>query len=67
MTKRRHRFKQTVSFKDRLCAFAKDLREEASQLPAGPERDEILKRARRADTAAHLEEWVHSTGLQSPT
>jgi len=65
MTKRR-RFKQTVPLKDRLRAFAEDLRQEASRLPAGPQKDAVLKRARRADTAVHLEEWARSRVLQSP-
>jgi hypothetical protein len=64
---KRRRFKQTVSFKDRLCMFAKHLREQALLLPAGPEKDAILKRARRAETAAQLDEWARSPGLQSPT
>jgi hypothetical protein len=67
MIKRRRRFKQTVSLKDRLSAFAEDLRDEASRPPASPERDGVLKRARRADTAAHLDDWAHSAGLQSPS
>lgn len=66
MIKHRRRFKQTVPFKDRLRAFAEDLREEALRLPAGPEKEAILKRARRPDTAAHLDEWARSPGLQSP-
>ena len=65
MTKRR-RFKQTVPFKDRLRAFAEALRQEASRLPAGPAKDAVLKRARQADTAVHLEAWARSRGLQSP-
>jgi hypothetical protein len=67
MIKHRRRFKQTVSFHDRLSAFSKNLQEQAARLPAGRERDEILKRARRADTAADLDEWAHSVGSQSPT
>jgi hypothetical protein len=46
------RFKQTQSLKERLLSFAKDLSEQAAQLPAGIERDDMLRRARRADTAA---------------
>lgn len=65
MIKRRRRFKQTVPFKDRLMIFARDLREEASLMPPGHNRDELLRRARRADTAAQLDEWVRSPGLQS--
>jgi hypothetical protein len=40
---RRH-FNQTVSLKDRLAAFAKEIREKAEQL-SGPERDALLKKA----------------------
>jgi hypothetical protein len=59
------RLKQTEALKDRLARFAEDLREQASQLPAVFERDDMLRRARRADTAAHLEDWANSPGLQS--
>lgn len=62
----RRRFKQTNSLKDRLASFAKDVREKALQLRPGPEQDLLLKKARQADTAAHLEEWVSSPGLQPP-
>jgi hypothetical protein len=59
--KRRRRFKQTVPLKDRLMTFADDLRKEASILPPGQGRNDILKRARLADTA--LGGWLHSPGL----
>jgi hypothetical protein len=66
---KRRRLKQTralkaSSLKDRLVLFAKDLREQASQLPAGLERDDALRKARRANTAAHLDDWANSPGLQ---
>jgi hypothetical protein len=61
---RRH-FNQTVSLKDRLTAFAKEIREKAEQL-SGPERDALLKKARQADTAAHIDDWANSLGLQPP-
>ena len=60
------RFKQTQSLKDRLAAFARDTRESAMLLPAGALKDELLRKARQADTAAHLDEWANSTGLQPP-
>jgi hypothetical protein len=63
---RRRRFKQTISFQDRLAAWAAKVREQADRLPHGPERDHLLRKARRADTASHLEEWANSSGLQSP-
>jgi hypothetical protein len=60
------RSKQTTSFKDRLASFANEVREKAFELRPGPEQDALLKKARQADTAAHLEEWANSPGLQPP-
>jgi hypothetical protein len=62
----RRRFKQKISLQDRLAAFAKDVREKASLLPPGIEKDDLLRRARQADTASHLNEWANSPGLQPP-
>lgn len=64
MTERR-RFKQAKSLKERLIAFAEEARGKA-KLVVGAERDELLKKARRADTAAHIDDWVNSPGLQPP-
>ncbi len=66
MIKRRSRVKQTTSFKERLATFARELREEARTLPPGPQRDDLLKRASRADTAAHLAEWAGSPDYSRP-
>jgi hypothetical protein len=63
---RRRRLKQTVSLRDRLNAWATEVRERAKTLPPGPERDAQLKRASQADVAAHLDEWANSPGLQPP-
>jgi hypothetical protein len=41
-------------------------REKAEQLPPGEERADLLKKARQADTAAHIDEWINSSGLQPP-
>ena len=62
----RRRFKQTTSLKDRLASFAEELKVKASELRPGPERDDLLKRARQADTASHIDEWANSPGLQPP-
>ena len=56
----RRRFKQSTSLKERLASFANEVREKALQFRPGPEQDALLKKARQADTAAHLEEWVNS-------
>jgi hypothetical protein len=65
MTTRR-RFTQTESFKDRLTAFAQDARDEAAKLPPCAEREDLLCKARQADTASHVDEWVNSPGLLAP-
>jgi hypothetical protein len=62
----RRRFKQSGSLKDRLASFAKEVREKASRLPHGRERDDMLKKASQAETASHLDDWVNSPGLRSP-
>ena len=66
MIKRRTRIKQNLPLKERLFAFAMEVRQKAAELPAGIERDDLLRRARQADTASHLDEWVNSSGLQPP-
>jgi hypothetical protein len=67
MVQRRRRFKQTTSLQERLSVFAKEAREKASLLPPGLERQDLLKKARQADTAAHIDDWANSPGLQPPT
>jgi hypothetical protein len=62
----RRRFKQTVSLKDRLALFAEEVRQKALQLRPGPEQDALLKKARQADTASHLNDWANSPGLRPP-
>jgi hypothetical protein len=37
-----------------------------ARLPPGAERDTLLKNTSQADTAAHLDEWANSPGLQPP-
>lgn len=62
----RRRFKQTKSFQDRLSEFAAEARLRADEMPDSAARDELLRKARQADTAAHLDGWVNSPGLQTP-
>ena len=54
------------SVKERLLEEAKALREEAGQLPYGPAREAVLKKARQIEASAHLEDWINSPGLQPP-
>ena len=66
MVGRRRRVKQFLSLKERLSAFATEVRLKATDMPPGIEREEMLRRARQADTASHLDEWVNSSGLRPP-
>lgn len=62
----RRRYKQTTSLKDRLASFAKANRDKASKMPPCREREDLLRRASRADTASHLDDWANSSELQPP-
>jgi hypothetical protein len=62
----RRRFKHIRSFPDRLTQEAERWRAEAEKLPPGIERHELERKARQAETAAHMDEWLRSPGLQAP-
>ena len=62
----RRRYKQTLTFPDRLKNFAEELKAKASEAKSGPEREALLRKARQADTASHIDEWANSSGLQPP-
>ncbi|WP_247319751.1 hypothetical protein [Bradyrhizobium sp. 21] len=62
----RRRFKQTVPLEERLADEAKRLREKAKSLPPGPAREDLIRRARQAETGSHMSEWLRSPGLQPP-
>lgn len=62
------KMKPTSPLEDRLEQMAEHCRQKAAHLPPGPERDELIRKARRAETAAsHLTQWVVSPGLKPPT
>lgn len=65
MSKRR-RFKQSATLEERLAMEARLLREEASRLPPGIERERLLRKARQDDTAMHISDWLRSPGLRPP-
>jgi hypothetical protein len=54
------------SFEARISHAAKELEEKAWGMPAGPECDALLRRARQMDVTSHLREWLSSPGLQPP-
>jgi hypothetical protein len=60
------RSRQDKATGERLIKEAKLAREKAEQCPPGEEREALLRKARQADTAAHIDEWASSRGLQPP-
>ena len=62
----RRRFTQTDSLEERLAEEAKRLREEAKLLKPGAARDDLIRRARQAETGSHMSEWLRSPGLRPP-
>jgi hypothetical protein len=62
----RRRFKQTQSLEERLSEEAKRLRVEAKLLPPGAAREEMIRKARQAQIASHMNEWLTSSGLRPP-
>ena len=66
VTRKRNRRKQTKSTSERLLEAAAEARSQASLLPPGRLRQELLRKAREAETAANLNEWLTSPGLRRP-
>jgi len=62
----RRREKKTSPLEERLTQMAQQCRERAKTLPPGQERELLIRKARQAETASHLSEWVASPGLRSP-
>jgi hypothetical protein len=62
----RRRFRNVLSFPDGSSQEAERLRAEAERLPRGPQRHDLERKARQAETAARIDEWVKSPGLRPP-
>jgi hypothetical protein len=62
----RRRFKRAQSLEARLSEEAKRLRAEAKLLPPGVQREEMIRKARQAEIASHMNEWLTSPGLRPP-
>ena len=62
----RRRFKQPAPLDQRLTDEARRLRKEAQGTPPGIDRERLIRKARQAETASHISEWLASPGLQSP-
>jgi hypothetical protein len=67
MPQQRRRITHTQTFEQRLAEEAVRFRLAAEALPQGSTaRDLLLRRARQAETAFHMNDWLKSPGLQSP-
>jgi hypothetical protein len=67
MVKLRLRTDPVLTFEERLAEEAKRFKEAAEKEPLGSvSRELLLRRARQAETASHLSEWLRSPGLASP-
>jgi hypothetical protein len=67
MGQTRKRIKHETTFKDRLAEEARLFKEAAEkELPGSKARELLMRRARQAETASHLDEWLSSPGLASP-
>jgi hypothetical protein len=60
------RFTQLLTLTERLDLEAARLRAQAKTLPPGAEREEFIRKARQAETASHVDEWLSSPGLRTP-
>nr|WP_190241721.1 hypothetical protein [Bradyrhizobium algeriense] len=67
MARERRRGRHAVTFEERLAEEARKFKEAAEQQPPGSRaRELLLRRARQAETASHINEWLTSPGLQPP-
>ena len=55
---------QTTSI--RLEDEAQGLRREAQETPPGAELDLLIRKARQAETAARMHDWIELPGLRPP-
>jgi hypothetical protein len=61
----RRPFIELPSFAERVTAFAQEALEAAEALPAGPEKEELLKKAHRAQAAKNMDAWANSPNVRS--
>jgi hypothetical protein len=64
---RRQRVRHTTTFEERLAAGARQFKEAAEKEPPGSTaRELLLRRARQAETASRLNDWLTSPGSHVP-
>jgi hypothetical protein len=61
------RVKQTLTFEERLADEARRFKQAAEkEMPGSLARELLLRRARHAETASHINQWLNSPGLAPP-
>ena len=64
---KRQRIKHKSTFEERLAEEATKFKEAAEKQPSGSlARELLLRRARQAETASHINNWLRSPELQPP-
>jgi len=58
--------KPSMPLEKRLEQEALRLKQAAVVLPPGRERDDLIRKSRQINIAAHLNAWLSSPGLQPP-
>jgi hypothetical protein len=67
MGQSRKRIKQKTTVEERLAEEAQRFKLAADEQPPGSmARELLLRRARQAETASHMSDWLSSPGLASP-
>jgi hypothetical protein len=63
----RKRTKHQTTFEERLAEEARQFKDAAEKQPPGSmARELLLRRARQAETASRMNEWLSSPGLAPP-
>jgi hypothetical protein len=55
------------TFEENIAAEKAKLEAQVAKLKPGPQKDGLLEKIRQLETASHMNQWLSSPGLQSPT
>ena len=55
------------TFEENIAAEKAKLEAQIAELKPGAQMDALRKKIRQLETASHMNEWLSSPGLQSPT
>ncbi len=55
------------TFEDKIAAEKAKLEAQVAKLKPGPQMDALREKIRQLETASHMNEWLSSPGLQSPS